>query len=173
MDLEQHRDYLLACARAKFNNFTLDPEDAVQEVFYKILTTQQFEGRANIRTYLYTTLRNVYLMDNRSRGRRERYNRIFEELREAVPQPDAIAVEDQEVETLKTALASLKGTLHDAIVMHYYHGMSYDEIGEEMGVSRNAAKQRAKRGRQALFTALMRSSSGAPTAVDSPDGVRA
>jgi RNA polymerase sigma-70 factor (ECF subfamily) len=126
-----------------------DAEDVVQEAYvkaYRALTTGEFEGRANISTWLYRIVSNQAIDAMRSRKRR--------------PQPTDTA--DESISDLasaeqKLALKELEDWLSDlppeqraALVLKTVEGLTSPEIAEVLQCSEGAVEQRLVRARAAL-----------------------
>jgi RNA polymerase sigma factor (sigma-70 family) len=132
-------------------------EDLVQEIFFSAhssLSTLAHPGA--FRSWLYQIARHACLDEARRRSRQDDLIYAWEEF----PPPDErIVIHNQgadrvlsrkeELANLTQALDGLPQSQHDALVLRELEGMSYDEIGERMRLSRNAVESvlfRARRG---------------------------
>lgn len=147
---ERYQRRLLAYARQMLPGH--DAEDAVQEVFVRAYAALLADDRAiSLRAWLY----------------RIAHNRCVDELRRAIPIPaevDATApasTSDPEVETerreqvarLITDITRLPGQQRSALLMRELEGLTYDELGEALGVSVPAVKSLLVRARIGLVSA--------------------
>ncbi len=127
----------------------IDAEDVVQEAYvkaYRALMTDEFDGRANVSTWLYRIVSNQAIDAMRSRKRR--------------PQPTDTA--DESISDLasaeqKLALAELEDWMSDlpadqraALVLKAVEGLTSPEIAEALQCSEGAVEQRLVRARAAL-----------------------
>ncbi len=134
----------------------LEAEDALQEVFIKVHEhAASFEPKATVAAWLNRITANHCL--NRLRQRH------FQEPLEpddAVAVPDAgasplEALEEQHLaRRLEDLLAALPENQRRALVLKRFGELSYQEIGEEMGLSPQAVDGLLKRARQFLKKAL-------------------
>jgi RNA polymerase sigma-70 factor (ECF subfamily) len=127
----------------------IDAEDVVQEAYvkaYRGLMAGEFDGRANVSTWLYRIVTNQSIDAMRSRRRR--------------PQPTDLADEstsDLASAETKLALAELSDWLGDlppdqkaALVLKAVEGLTSPEIAEVLQCSEGAVEQRLVRARSAL-----------------------
>lgn len=119
-------------------------DDLLQETFLKRhMARGQYRPEGSFRSWIFIVARNLLRDDarQRSRGRVMQTDEFDERLStDPVSQMRPTA----EIEVMVTeALAMLPVTQREVIVLNRYHGMSYGEIGELLGISANAVKQRA------------------------------
>jgi RNA polymerase sigma factor (sigma-70 family) len=136
-----------------------DAADATQDAFVKVLGRLQHDESPvlDFASYLFTAARNesYALMRRRSR------TQLTEEAPEpVVPVPDvetdperALLLQDSQ-ETVRKANARLAPRHREVLALREVAGRSYDEIGEIMGISENAAAQLIWRARAKLKGAL-------------------
>lgn len=126
-----------------------DAEDVVQEAYvkaYRALTTGEFDGRANVSTWLYRIVTNQAIDAMRSRVRRPKPTDTADE-----------SISDLASAEQKLALAELEDWLGElppdqraALIMKTVEGMTSPEIAEIMQCSEGAVEQRLVRARAAL-----------------------
>lgn len=127
----------LACTRL---DSTADAEDAVQEVFLRLLTsTPTFRDAEHEKAWLIrATLHRAADM------RRSAANRN-------VPLEDALSVSQPEPESeLLSAVRALPETYSTVIHLHYYEGYSIKEIAKLLGLPAATVGTRLARGRKRL-----------------------
>ena len=132
-------------------------EDLVQEIFFSAHSSLSTLAHPRaFRSWLYQIARNACLDEARRRSRQDELILGWEEF----PPPDErIVVHNQsadralsqkeELANLTQALDGLPQSQHDALVLRELEGMSYDEIGRRMRLSRPAVESvlfRARRG---------------------------
>ena len=134
---------------ARMLGSVVDAEDVVQEAYvkaYRALTTGDFDGRANVSTWLYRIVTNQAIDAMRGRARR--------------PKPTDTADEstsDLASAEQKLALAELSDFIDElppdqraTLVLKAVEGMTSPEIAEVLQCSEGAVEQRLVRARAAL-----------------------
>ena len=155
-DLTSHTEPLYRFALS----ITRDRElaaDLVQDTMMRALErADQYRGDAPIRGWLRRILHNLAI----DRARRASHEIVLEEVEERwmddsyTVDPGAVAVRSETREELEDALARLPFIYRTAVVLHDAEGWKVREIAELQDISLPAAKQRLRRGRMALVTAL-------------------
>ncbi len=124
-------------------------EDLAQEVWIRLVRLARRRRRSAIRhplPFLYRIARNLCLNAIRDRRRIEvRDHQELESLRNA----DAQVTSGRE-ERLRHALALIPLKYREVLVLNAWSGYDFAEIGEMLGISREAAWKRASRGRTLL-----------------------
>jgi RNA polymerase sigma-70 factor (ECF subfamily) len=141
-------------------SITRDPDlagDLVQDTMVRALQrADQYRGDAPVGAWLRRILHNLAI----DRARRAVREVVVEEVEDAwmddtyTVDPAAIAVRTQIREELEDALARLPVIYRSTVVLHDVEGWTVRQIAELQQVSLPAAKQRLRRGRMALVTAL-------------------
>jgi RNA polymerase sigma factor (sigma-70 family) len=117
-------------------------EELCQEVYLRMLRVANFAAIKNQQAYLFTVARNL-LCELRLQGQLE-YDvddpTIQEHLSEA---PDFGAEVDRETtkECLHRALRELPAKCQAAVLLHYWKGMTYEEVGRELGIGPDQVKK--------------------------------
>jgi len=132
-------------------------DDLLQKTFLKLHVARRvYRPEGSFRSWIFTIARNVLRDDarQRSRGRVAETDEFDEQVS---TDPVSRVRPSAEIGLMVTeALGTLPLTQREVIVLNRYHGMTYAEIGELLGVSENAVKQRAfqamRRLRQRLST---------------------
>lgn len=119
-------------------------DDLLQTTFLKLHVARgHYRPAGSFRSWIFTVARNVLRDDARQRGR-ARVAKTDEFDERLSTDPASQVRPNAEVEVIVAeALATLPLTQREVIVLNRYHGMSYGEIGELLGISANAVKQRA------------------------------
>lgn len=131
--------------------------DLVQDTFVRALErSDQYRGDASVRAWLRTILHNLAI----DRARRAAREIVMEDVEDSwrddayTLDPAAVVEQTQTRDELEDALARLPFIYRVAVVLHDVDGWTTREIAELQGISLSAAKQRLRRGRMALTTAL-------------------
>jgi len=140
-------------------------EDLVQEIFFSAHSSlSSLAHPAAFRTWLYQIARNACLDEARRRSRQDDLILGWEEF----PPPDERVVihnqgadrvlsQKEELANLTQALDGLPSSQHEALVLRELEGMSYDEIGRRMRLSRHAVESvlfRARRGLKGEYSEI-------------------
>jgi len=138
-------------ARSLVNN-AQDADDLVQLAIERALSrSEQLRPDAQLSSWMFGILRNAWIDESRSRGRR---SRVFvpEELGENVADPaasgeaDALSVQD--------AMARLPSEQREVVGLVLVEGLSYKEAAEIIGVPVGTITSRLARGRDSLQAML-------------------
>ena len=127
---------------------THDADDLVQIAVERALArSDQLRADSRLSSWMFGILRNAWIDEARSRGRR---NRVFapEELGENVG--DASSEAHTEVLSVQEAMARLPDEQRIAVGLVLVEGLSYKEAAEIMGVPLGTLTSRLARGREAL-----------------------
>lgn len=133
----------------------IEAEDILQETFLKAYKNlDQFEGKSNMYTWLYSIARNKCI--DEFRKRKHESNRSSLPVEEFELESDDFKSEDkrEEVKLLKEAIATLPELLKSIVVMKSIDGLSYLEISEVTGINEQTLKNRMFRARKQLAVTL-------------------
>lgn len=133
----------------------IEAEDVLQETFlkaYKYL--DQFEGKSNIYTWLYSIARNKCI--DEFRKRKYEANRSSLPVEEFQLESDEYKSNDEQEDVLllRKAIAELPEILRSIVIMKSIDGFSYPEIAEVTGVNEQTLKNRMFRARKQLAVSL-------------------
>ena len=127
----------------------VDAEDVVQEAYvkaYKALVTGEFDGRANVSTWLYRIVTNQAIDAMRGRARRPKPTDTADESSSDL----ASAEEKMALAELSDWMSDLPADQRAALVLKAVDGMTSPEIAEILQCSEGAVEQRLVRARAAL-----------------------
>jgi RNA polymerase sigma-70 factor (ECF subfamily) len=122
-----------------------EAREVAQETFlaaFKALPS--YRGDGSVRAWLFGIARRQCAR-RLERGARPHLE-LVEELAADPSSPEASAARTRRSEKLRAAVASLKPSERDAVVLHYAAGLSFREVAEAMSISEAAARKRASRG---------------------------
>lgn len=152
----EHADDLYRFAR----HLVRDPalaEDLVQDTLLRAWERRaQYRGDASLRTWLHRILHNLAV----DRMRRDRHEVVVDTVEErwrddAYTVDAAAVIERAELrDDLQDGLLRVPELLRTVVVLHDVEGWTVREIAETLEIGLAAAKQRLRRGRMALVTAL-------------------
>jgi RNA polymerase sigma-70 factor (ECF subfamily) len=134
----------------------LEAEDALQEVFLKAYEhAQRFEPKATVSAWLHRITANHCLNLLRQRHPQESLDAEDAPMVADAGANPLQALEEQDLSRqLEQLLDALPENQRRALVLKRFSGLSYQEIGEEMGLSPQAVDGLLKRARQSLKRAL-------------------
>jgi RNA polymerase sigma-70 factor, ECF subfamily len=127
----------------------VDAEDVVQEAYvkaYRSLMTGEFDGRANVSTWLYRIVTNQAIDAMRSRARRPKPTDTADESTSDL----ASAEEKLALTELSDWMEDLPADQRAALVLKAVEGLTSPEIAEILQCSEGAVEQRLVRARAAL-----------------------
>lgn len=154
--LGDHRDALYRMALS----ITRDPHlagDLVQDTFVRAMQRiDQYTGEGSTLSWMRRILHNLAI----DRARRAAHEIIVEDVEghwredEYTVDPAVVAERASTREELEDALVRIPFTYRTAVILHDVEGWKVREIAEIQDISLPAAKQRLRRGRMALVSAL-------------------
>jgi RNA polymerase sigma-70 factor (ECF subfamily) len=127
----------------------VDAEDVVQEAYvkaYRALTTGEFDGRANVSTWLYRIVTNQAIDAMRGRARRPKPTDTADEFTSDL----ASAEQKLALAELSDWMSELPPDQRATLVLKAVEGMTSPEIAEVLQCSEGAVEQRLVRARAAL-----------------------
>lgn len=148
---------------ARLYNFacwlTRDPaaaEDLVQETYVKALKGfASFQAGTNFRAWMYRILRNTFLTSQAGLK-----NMRFETLDEPADEPEtadtpeSLLLARMEQQTIQSALEELPVHFREVILLCDFEEMSYQEIGQAIGIPIGTVMSRLSRARKAMRAVL-------------------
>jgi len=152
-----------------FGNYDL-AEELTQETFmrcYQFL--KSYDTKRKFSTWLYTVARNLcidYLKKNK-KGREISLDQSLpaverhEAGRSAAADPQLLCIRGQEDARLLEALGRLDPARRVVLILYYFQGLSYQEIGESLSVPVSTVKIRIFRAKKALLALMKGDEEGA------------
>lgn len=150
--VERHREHVLGLAY-RFLDKREEAEDISQEVFWKLFQhSRDYKGQGQFRSYL--ARMTVHECLNRLR-RQGRFPVVTLEDEENLAQahdfpPDRLCEQKETYLMLQNVLEEIPLRQRLAFLMKIYGGLSYEEIGKNLGCSRTAVEGLIFRARQSL-----------------------
>lgn len=145
--VERHSRYLYAVAR-RVTGSAVDAEDVVQEAWLRAhRQLAQFEGRADVRTWLHRITVNCSIDWVRSRPYREDAHGLDLEGGPAAGRavdgqllPDRLAASGQIQARVNQAMGNLTALERAAFVLRHLEGQSIEQVGTALGMKTSATK---------------------------------
>lgn len=137
-------------------HLTRDPNDAsdlIQETLFKALSNQsKFRDGTNIKAWLYTIMKNIFINDYRRKNRRQTVldstdNDYLLNSGDTVLENDGIS--NLHLNDLNRAFTQVDSSLKVPFLMHY-KGYKYEEIAEQLNLPLGTVKSRIHMARKAL-----------------------
>ena len=160
-DIEQlvqsgdYRAAIASCARSysvslgrlcmAFTGSQAESEELVQETLLAAYDgLAQYRGEGTVRAWLFGIARRICGRHNEMRNRREARLKL---VHDTGPRPDAseLSIEREQAERARAALAKLKPSEREAVVLRFDAGLSFREVAQACGVDEAAARKRVSR----------------------------
>jgi len=142
-----------------------DAEDMAQEAFLKAYNSlSSFRGESRFSVWLYRIVSNVCLDYLRKNGKRSTVSLSVEdddgediqlELPDTSQSPEEVLEKKLTREAVRRGLASLPPDSRQILLLREIQGLSYEEIGEVLGLESGTVKSRIFRARKKLVDFLL------------------
>jgi RNA polymerase sigma-70 factor, ECF subfamily len=157
--VQRHQDavYSMALRYARTGG---DAEDIAQEAFLRAFRSlDSFRREAKFSTWLFRITYNLCVDWGRRNARRRATERMLDETEEIVDRRadvESVALAAIEGEQIRAEADRLAERYRVVIMMYYYDGQSYEEIGRILGIPPKTVETRLYRARRLLRKALGR-----------------
>ncbi len=142
----------------KYLNDRDDAQDAVMNIFEKLIDDLPRHEVQNFKSWLYVLTKNHCLMEIRSRKstyRRLEGLKIEQEIMESADEMHPIDREDDPIgEALKACIERLKSEQKQCIQLFYYKKLCYQEVAEELKMDEKKVKSYLQNGKRNLKICL-------------------
>ena len=122
-----------------------DAPDLAQEVFLRLMRVEHHETIRSPEAYLFTVASHVlhqHTLRQAAAPASIDISEVFAELQlSSEDDPAARAEGQQKLKELERALSNMPPKLSSTLLLHRFGGLTIEEIGREIGVSRPAAKK--------------------------------
>ena len=149
---EVSRDHMGLISRIALS-YEADPvlrRDLVQDILLAIwLALNSYRGDSSLKTFVAAIAQKRCISHVTRRAREPRQEQLPDYLMSAAPDPGEIAVQKDLRKHLINSIQRLPLPQREAIVL-CFEGFSYNEVGEVLGISVNAATLRCQRAKTAL-----------------------
>ena len=143
-----------------------DAQDMAQEAFLKAYSSlNSFRGDSKFSSWLYRIVSNVCLDFKRRQGRRPSSSLTVEDdegetleldIADESQSPEALLERKLTREAVRRGLQELPDEQRQILLLREIQGMSYEEIGEAMGLEEGTVKSRIFRARKKLCAFLLK-----------------
>jgi RNA polymerase sigma-70 factor (ECF subfamily) len=164
--VERHRRYLYNLA-LRLTGSEQDANDVVQDsLLNAYLHLEQFEERADFRTWLTRIVVNCALDHLRARRRRPDVHDpqpiadVVETVASSMPDPERLAVSADCRRQVSAAMKTMSPLERVTFALRHFEGCSINEIAQTLGIGHNAAKQHIFRAVRKIRLALAPHGSG-------------
>ena len=151
----QHREALASCARAyslplgrlcmAFTGSQAESEELVQETLIAAYGAfAQFRGDGSVRAWLFGIARRICGRHTELRQRRESRLKLVHDTGRGLDAAELSLLRER-AERARAALAKLKPSEREAVVLRYEAELSFREVAEASGVDEAAARKRVSR----------------------------
>ncbi len=128
-----------------------DAEDLAQEVFVKVyFGLAGFEGRSSFETWVQRIKSNhcINFVKKKKLQTVDVAAEVVENAASHAPEVEKQMAREESRARIGEVLLRMNETLRIPLVLRDMDGMSYEEVGEQLGIGLSAVKMRIKRGRQ-------------------------
>lgn len=151
MDIEQcvehYADYLFHMAYM-YTKDRFAAEEVVQDVFMKFYTTQQFEQRSSLKTYL--TSMTIHRSHDYIRKQKIKRFVTLDYWSANSKSSEQQLIEQYEQDALIQAILQLPMKYREIVFLYYYDECKTDEIAQLLGMSASTVRTRLQRARERL-----------------------
>ena len=134
-----------------------EAEDLVQETYVRAIRAMaRLRSDSNVRAWLFTILRNVWLNEIRHRNSGPKLvdmdgdEKAANMVREPSQDPHALLVSNIERKRVQEAIEQLPGEFREIILLREFEGLSYQEIADILGCPPGTVMSRLSRARSRL-----------------------
>jgi RNA polymerase sigma-70 factor (ECF subfamily) len=157
--VHRHQDAVYSMA-LRYARSEGDAEDIAQEAFLRAFRSlDSFRHEAKFSTWLFRITYNLCVDWVRRNTRRHASERVLEEGEEIVDRRFDVetgVIEDMQRIEIRSEVSSLAERYRTVIMMYYYDGSSYEEIGKMLGVPPKTVETRLYRARRLMRKGLGR-----------------
>lgn len=150
-----HREAIAQCARAHgvalgrlcmaFTGSQAESEELVQETLIAALAAlPSYRGEGTVRAFLFTIARRLAARHMEIGRRREARLRLVHDVEQGADAAE-FASDCEQADRARAALARLKPSERDAVVLRFQGELSFREVAEACGVDEAAARKRVSR----------------------------
>lgn len=150
-DALQAFDEKVFCLCLGFLGNAADARDVTQDTLAKALAHYSQDNPEHVQAWLMAIARNACLDCLRRRKTRGPQQPVSEFTAIDWQTPEDHARREDEIRIVRKAISLLPGHLREVLVLREYGELSYEEIGQSLGVHTDAVRSRLNRARQAVL----------------------
>ena len=153
--VERHQARIFYLGMRFFRNLH-DAEDFAQEVFLKAYKKLgMFKGQASFGSWLYRLAFNLAINEYRLAKRRLMEIEVArDDLEDESPTPEFYLIRAEEMAEVQRVLREIPDRYNLVLTMHYFDGLSYQEIAELTGYPINTIKSHIHRAKRLIKSKL-------------------
>lgn len=157
--LLQNRQWLRSIILGRVRNGSV-ADELLSDLFSDALNWNSSEPIAQPQNWLYRLAVRKVLQFYRRQGVEKRFESTYQELQQAkqaetrFQNPLEIVLGKERQQQIRKALSELNRKEIDVLVLKYVHQWNYQQIGEALGVSKNAVANRLRKARNNLRSQL-------------------
>ena len=113
--------------------------DLTQDVFLKLVSARPEEPLQNPRAYLYRIASNLLVDHFRKTGSRDTVSEeaVLESLPDEEPDPERTILAQNSMEQLRNVIRQLPPRQREILILHKFEELTYAEIADRLGLSKN------------------------------------
>ena len=152
--LERHRESLILFLNGYVHNLK-DAEELMLDAYAEAVAERaSFGGKSSFKTWLFSIGKKLALMHMR---KNRQFSLLSEEQTAAVtPAPELSILQEERYGQLYQALSKLRNEYREVLILLYFEGMSFEELGSVLRKNRRQTYNLAERGKKALKEELER-----------------
>lgn len=131
-----------------------DAEEIVQEAFAKMLALDRPGTISFLASYVWRVAVNLAIDRKRQRVLHERYTRAPPHMETRECSAESTVEARQRVVIVEQAIQKLPPRCLEAFILHVMNGLTFDEVGREMGISERMAQKHLARALEYLQSCL-------------------
>lgn len=130
--------------------------DLIHDAYIRLMSVADPEKITEVRGFLYKTLKNILLDTVRRQGVMGEHQDEFVGLTSAENSlsPELHVVAMQQIDMVRNVVEKMPSKMRRAFILRKYHHLSYDDISEDMGLSKDAVKKHVYRALEACENCL-------------------
>ncbi len=129
-----------------------EAEDLLQDAFMRVLSRiGDFRGDSALGTWIHRVAVNEALQKLRRKRRRKR---IFDDAVEEISKPVTHTEDPSRRMDVRSAIEDLPPRMREMVELRYYDGLTYEEIADELGMSKGTAGSKLHKARERLRSHL-------------------
>ncbi len=158
-----HRTELVNYIKGQWHKDEDAAQDLAHQAFERFLCLPDPAAIDRPRAYLFQLVRNLLVDEHRKEKVRQDHRDTVNvlEAEDDQPTPEDLAIQQQTLDQLQTAIEQLPSKRQRAFVLSRVHNLSYRDIAQDMGISTEGVKKHVMRAldacHQALYPKSMRS----------------
>ncbi len=131
-----------------------DAKEIVQEAFAKMLALDRHGTVSFLAAYLWRVAVNLAIDRRRQRVLHERYTRALPQAETREVSAESTVEARERLAIVERAIGNLPPRCLEAFILHVLNGLTFDEVGREMGICKRVAQKYVARALEYLHSRL-------------------